>query len=239
MAYTSLEIDELEQKKWLISRIDILHQVLLGSLNAQSQRYANIGQKIISKSTTKRNYCLSALGIALSVLVGVSPIYDIDVNIISYSLAGIFVIGIIVFVIFTRIISKVEEIFEFLENQLLLETEHVSESHGFLTTSMAVLSNITLAHAFNYLRFSALLGFAVLAHNVESINKYSKKFKKYPELKTDLDSLAKNYKPDLELITLYYDSLYKTKTFPPNAFEFLEKTLKPIIDKHESKNKDK
>ena len=204
MAYTSSGIDELEQKKWLILRIDILHQVSLGSLNAQSQRYANIGQKIISKSTTKRNYYLSALGIALTVLVGVSPIYDIDVNIISYFLVGIFVIGIIVFArFFNWVISKVEEIFEFLENQLLLEIEYVSESHGFLTTSMAVLSNITLTQAFNYLRFSALLGYAVMVHDAESINKYSKKLKKYPELKTDLDALAKYYKPSLEFIPLH------------------------------------
>jgi len=233
--YNPAGTDELEQKKWLISRIDMLHQTTIQELKAGSQKYENLGQKIIAISKTRRNYYLSALGIALTVLVGVNPIYNIDVNVFSFLLIGIFVLGIIIFGIYNWVISKVENIFNFLEDQILGELGNVSESHGFLITSMSIISNVTLQQAFNYLTFSILLNYAVMIHLSKAIKTHAKEYKKIPAFKRDLDAIAKNYRPNVDLLPSYYGRLDTTQKLPKNLMEFIEKNIKPIIEKAKTK----
>jgi hypothetical protein len=56
-------------------------------------------------------------------------------------------------------------------------------------------------------------------------------YKKYPEFKKDIDALAKYYEPNLELMSSYYERLDRTQKLSPNLIEFIEKNLKPIIEK--------
>lgn len=222
---------DIEQKKWLISRIDMLHQTLIQELKDESHRYENLGQKIISESKTRRNYYLSALGIALTVLVGVNPIYDIDVYLFSFLLIGIFILGLIIFAVYNWAISKVEKIFNFLDDQIYEQLGNLSESHGFLITSMSILSNVTLQQASNFQTFSILLYYSVMIHISNALKRHAKEYQKYPEIKRDIDTIAKSHKPSLKLIPFYYERLDTTQIFPENLILFIEKTLKPIIEK--------
>lgn len=236
--YNQTNTDDLEQKKWLISRIDLLHQTIIQELKSESSRYENLGQKILSTSKTRRNYYLSALGIALTVLVGVNPVYDIDVNLFSFLLIGIFVLGLIIFAIYSWAISKVEKIFNFLEDQILEELGNLAESQGFLITSMSILSNVTLQQANNFQTFSILLHYSVMIHLSKAIKKHANEYKNYPEFKRDIDDIAKSYQPSNELVSVYFERLDTTQHLPKNLIEFIEKNLKPIIDKQKSKNKE-
>lgn len=227
----SNSVSDIEQKKWLISRIDLLHQAIINELRAESSRYENLGQKILSASKTRRNYYLSALGIALTVLVGVNPIYNLDVNLFSFLLIGIFVLGLIIFAIYNWINSRVEKIFNFLEDQILEELANLAESQGFLITSMSVLSNVTLQQAYNFQTFSILLYYSVMIHLSKAIKKHAKEYKNYPEFKRDIDAIAKSHQPSIELIPVYYERFDATQHLPKNLIEFIEKNLKPIIEK--------
>ena len=228
-------MNELEEKKWLISRLDLLHHSIIEEFKVQSNRCEKFEQKITSSYVSMRNYCLSALGIFLTVFVGVNPIYNINMNIFSSILIGISVIGIIIFCIFSLIISKNKKVFDFFHVNFLEAISLYSFSHGFMITNMAILDNVTIKQALNYYTFSIVLNYAVFNKISKSSKKYAKKYRKCSVLKEMIVALSKVYEIDDIIVLPLYEKLDKKESLPVNILEFIEKNLKSVITQNKSK----
>ncbi|HEV2193640.1 MAG TPA: hypothetical protein VGR54_08505 [Nitrosopumilaceae archaeon] len=64
-------IGELEEKKWLISRIDLYHKTTIEVLQNELKKYESAFDKAISDFKINRNFILSGLGVGLSIIIGV------------------------------------------------------------------------------------------------------------------------------------------------------------------------
>ena len=227
-------MNDQEEKKWLISRIDLFYHVIIEEFKTQSNKCEKIEQKITSLYTSKRNYCLSVLGILLTVLISVNPIYNIDVNIFSYILIGIFVSGVIIFCISSWFISKNKEICDFFHNNFLEAISLYSSSHGFMITNMAMLVDVTMKQAINYFIFSNVLHYVVCNKISKSSKEYAETYRKYPDLRKEIELVSEMYNVDHNTMSQLYEKLDKNEFLPTNILKYIEENLKSTITKNKS-----
>ena len=62
----------------LISRIDLLHQTIKEELQLMGKRFDEIGKEEINRVKGRRNNVLSALGVALTILLGLHSVKPLD-----------------------------------------------------------------------------------------------------------------------------------------------------------------
>ncbi len=104
-------IDELEEKKWLISRIDLHHKILREELANDLKKYETGGDKAISKLRGRRNNILSVLGVILTVVLGINSTYPMGQIPFFGILTALGVIGLLVIALFNWLIRIIEDVF--------------------------------------------------------------------------------------------------------------------------------
>lgn len=220
----STGINELEEKKWLISRIDLYHKNTIDVLQNDLRKYENVFEKAISDFKINRNFILSGLGIVLSIIVGIipNPLSQWFFFIIPL-VFGIISLGIIVFF---YIIIRISE--SVLEPFTLIYTNNIGtllHSQSYIITRATKLSRVTLDFVSNYHVFTMLLIIAISISSEKTLKQFAKKYSKVHPIKTAFLREAKNYQIDTNLIPQYYQQLNRSYDVPKELLEFVDETL--------------
>jgi len=218
-------IDELEEKKWLISRIDLYHKNTIDVLQNELRKYEKVFEKTISDFKINRNFILSGLGIVLSVVVGIIP------NPLTQWFFFIIplVFGIVAFtiIVFFYLIIKISE--SVLEPFTQIYTDNIGtllHSQSYIITRATTLSKVTLDFVSNYHIFTMLLTVAISISSEKTLKQFAKKYSKVHVIKTAFLREAKNYKIDTSIIPKLYPRLNRSYDVPKELLEFVDETLK-------------
>ena len=74
----SKSMDDIEEKKWLISRIDLFHKSLIDGFQNDISKYENEAEKALSTLRRKRGYALSVIGVILTILLGIIRVEPVE-----------------------------------------------------------------------------------------------------------------------------------------------------------------
>lgn len=218
-------IDELEEKKWLISRIDLYHKTIIEEFQNTMSKYENAGKQAISKIQSHRRYALSGLGVFLTVLLGYSSVYHMEQWIFFSFLTGLGLSGLIVIIFFNWLIGIVENIFAKLTEIFTEDIGNLGFSHGYMITSMAKLSKISLQFIENYFVFSILLTFTISIRTSKLLEHLAKHYSNISQIKSELMDEAKSYEEQNEYIPQYYERLDRSQKMPSGLLKIVDETL--------------
>ena len=220
----SKSIQELEQIKWAVSRIDLYHKFMIDNIESSNRIFENAGEKILRRVKDSSIIVYSILGVALTVLFGINSTYTIAENNFYIYLSIIFGVGIITFIISNLILSFFDRAFSFLTNITNGERNYVANSQAHVVTHFVNLLSIDLRVVENYYNFTHLLAIAVIVNLTDTIDKNTDKSIEW--LKKELGSDIKEAKKFAEYVPEYYNKLDKNYSFPEESFNFMEKSLK-------------
>ena len=229
-------MDELEKTKWMISRVDLLHKCVIETFTNDNKKYENEANKTISKLKEWRNYFISPIGVGLTVLLGITPVFNFDFwtfFIILISLAGI---GFVIFIFFTWLVGKIEQIYTEIDFIFNYSVGWFQMSNGFFITVVSDLTKVSFEGVNNYRIFTHLLLGAVLLIISNKFKKLSIDFRAFRNFKEFLESESKSYTKNIDLMSMYFQQFDKTKTrIHEELLEFVEETLKEYKPKDEIK----
>jgi hypothetical protein len=221
--------NELEQKKWLVSRIDNTAKLLHEELMVFEKRFDGISQKNYEQIISKRNEFWTALGAILSILVGLNTNLA-PVNIL-YILIGITLgSGVIVYFLANWIISKSMRVFDPIQDQLISAQDKMNQAYGFIISKTLKIIEVKIETLDNYHRFLYVLGVAVRVPIYLT-------FKKYRE-ENQLDDIEKNELLKAEedfrgLILKVFPSEYQLNKdeLPKTLVDYIKNNLELTVEK--------
>lgn len=215
--------NEFEEKKWLISRLDLYHK---NSINVKENELKEIeaeAEKIFSRFRGYRNNILSGLGVVLTVILGIFSAYQINQWIFYEILSILGVIGLSTIIIFNYITSKFES--TYLSVVKIYNGGVVRDlfSQGFLISGGANLSTITISYLKNYFLFISLLIYANNISTLTLLEELVTKYKRFPHIKSFLMSrMVPRF--EAEQIKKAYET-FDDQYMPDELMEFIEDIL--------------
>lgn len=224
-------ISELEKTKWMISRIDMLHKNLADAFTSDMKTYETTANKSISKIKEWRNYLLSPIGAGLAVLIGSTTVYNFDLWVFTTILSILAVIGLIIFVIFTKLASIVENVYSEIEIMLTDGIGNLVTSQGFITSVVADLSITNFENIKNYFVFSQILICAVMYSLSNQLKELAEKYRILKDFKNFLEEQSQIYRKDIDHVTIYFQVFDRTKLLHPELLKFVDETLKDFKPK--------
>lgn len=224
--------NELEEKKWIISRIDLYQKTLIETFQTDVQKQENNHREAISQIKSYRNYGLSFLGIVLTVLLGINPFYPIEQWIFFLSLIILGLIGLVVIIVFSALTRIIDYVFTNIIEVLNDSIADLVLAHSYMINRAAFLSNITTQYASNYFNFIHSLSGAIMIKIAERLIQLSKNFKNSPDLKRRLREEAKTYTKNLNYFGFYYQQLDHSQDLPVELLEFVDKTMNEKFSKY-------
>ena len=111
-------VDIEQEKKWLVSRIELLHKSVLDEYRIIDQLLVNMAKNEIGRVKGRRNNTLTGLGIALTIILGLSTVITIDEVLFFVTMTSIFLIGLVTFVTLNLIMVKEENVFHLIGSTL-------------------------------------------------------------------------------------------------------------------------
>ena len=220
-----LDKDELEKIKWMISRIDLLHENMIGSLIASAKMFESYGEKTISKLKELRGILTAPFIGGIAILFGISESFPIDPALFTWVLIGLVVPVTTIFIIFTKLIGIFENLYANLDEVVNIQIVNLGKSQGFMTTSVADLTIVKYDFVYNYFIFSNLLVSAVMASLSNEFKKLAKQYKKFKDLKLRLEEYAKESGKDLEAVSKYFPLFDSSKFIPKDLLDFVDSSL--------------
>ncbi len=218
-------ISEFEEKKWLISRIDLYHKTMIELFTNELQKFENYSDKVFSSARGYRNNILSGLGVILTVVLGINATYPIGQIMFFSILTTLGVIGLLVIIIF-NIVNRV--LVDLLSSVYAIFNDNVSKlenSQGYIITSVAHIYNAPLQYVDNYFTFTMLLTYSITVYDSKELRKIAKRYSKIPQAKSELLEIAKSLEINLDQIPTIWAKLDSTQPVSPQLLEFVNKTL--------------
>lgn len=217
--------NQLEEIKWLISRLDHYHKLMSESLRDVTQTYETAGTKANSALRGTRNNLLSAAGIAITILLGVNSVYTVEAWQFYSILIPILVAGLAIYIIFNLAIRAIEDLFISLVNVVREQEFYLSHSSGYITTSVAILSKVKYEYVYNYQIFIFLLTSAMMLSIAKELRKIARKYGIRKDIKSVLIKEAKSYEGNTDFIPKYYQLLDRSQNVPEPLMKFIDSTL--------------
>ena len=218
-------IDELEEKKWLISRIDLYHKTIIEEFQNDRSGYEYEEEQSVSKLRSYRSYVLSGLGVFLTVILGYNSVYPMQQWIFFTFLTGLGVSGLIVIIFYNWLMRLFESVYAQIIEILTDDIGNLGFSHGYMITSMSKLSESSLQFVQNYLVFSILLTFAISVRTSKSFKQLAKEYSKFPQIESSLLDFAKIYDEQNEYIPQYCERLDRSQKMPSGLLKIIDETL--------------
>ena len=217
--------DEIKQKKWIILRIDLLHETLIKSWDSSAKHFQNDGNKVVSTLKEWRNISLSSIVGILTIFLAYNSAYTTDPWIFFTGISILIIIIVILFIIFTKLITGFENLFTSIDSLFQDGIGNLSQSSGFVTSRGAFLLETNYNYWRNYFNFTHLLLFATMVNLAKGFRKLSKQYSIFPDLKNRLKNEAKSYEANLHLIPEYYSKFDQTINLPTELLDYVNKSL--------------
>jgi len=123
---------ENKEKEWVVLRLLDLHSNLHEDLDNEIERVKVMFDKLDNDITTKRNYYLSGAGVGLTILIGFLSTNQIGIELFQKLFLVDIIIGITVFICFSRILNYYNGLAKPILNEYLTMREKILYSKGFL-----------------------------------------------------------------------------------------------------------
>lgn len=221
-------IDELERTKWMISRIDLFHDTFIEQLDEMEKGYDKLSDSISSSLKESRNYILSGIGIALSILFGYNYTYPLEQWLFFIILIPLLSIGFFIFIIMNWLDGQIRNIFSDLSLMVKEQATNVLHSKGYSITNVAKIENVTYDYAENYLMFMVLLTSAISVKMSKHLKGLAKKYFYLKDVKKALESESKTYEQQINEVVIRgtFDKLNRSFALPEKLINFVDENLK-------------
>ena len=226
-------MDDVEKFKWLVSRMDMFHDVFGEQISDMDKRIEKYSEIASSKLKETRNYVLSAIGIFLTILFGYVTSFPLEQWIFYLILGILSATGFTIFIIINWLTKNIENVYADLS--LITRTQHATllTSKGHLTLSVAKLEVIEYKYVENYLIFVLLLTASIMLQFSKDYHKISKKYPYLRDMKQSLEIESKKYRAGINErhIILGLEKLDRSQNLPVDVLKFIEKTLEKYKEK--------
>ena len=148
---------DIEKNKWLVSRIDAIHDYLFERIQISLKNINDEIHSYNSNLTVKRNSVLTALGVALSITLGIQAIDQIDNSLFYSILTAIIIIGLIDVMIVHYIKTAIEKIIGHVGTEYYINQYQIDFSKGHFLHMTNDLSALDIEFLENYFKFINLL----------------------------------------------------------------------------------
>ena len=219
-------MNDAEQAKWMVSRIDLVHKNSIEYLLSSAKQIENEIDKIIKKKKEMRSYLLTPVGIALTVLIGSTPVFNLGAEYFLFILCILVGAGASVFLISIKVINTVENITLSTLSVQRKAIFYLMESYGFITSSCFDLSQLDHGNLRNYMVFTHLLGSAVMSSYSQHVKKLSYRHDKFSDLGKAVEEDLKKIEPNTDTIQKLFSVFDRTKPLPSGPLKFLENELR-------------
>ncbi|MGQ0606767.1 MAG: hypothetical protein ACT4OD_07480 [Candidatus Nitrosotenuis sp.] len=221
-------IEENEKIKWMVSRVDLAHDLFIKELAEMEKGYEKLSDNSSSSIKEIRNYILSGIGIALSILFGYNSTYPLEQWIFFVILIPLLAIGFFIFIIMNWIDGQIRNIFSDLSLMVKEQTNNLLHSKGYSITNVAKIENVTYEYAENYLMFLVLLSAATFAKMSKDLKLLARKYFYLKDVKKALEREAKTYEQQIseEAIRNAFDKLNRSFALPEKLMNFIDENLK-------------
>lgn len=182
--------NNIEQKKWMVSRIDLYHKLMAESIEVSRISFGNLLTKKLKVVKGFRNGIFAILGIVLTIILSLNATEPGLENFYVF-LAIISVVGLVTYLISYLLNLFINAGID-LVNFLVIEQFHeVTYSQGFVSTHFFKINEITEEEIDNYMNFTQLLALAVLVNYANEIQNFKDVKIEWLKnmLKTELDEI--------------------------------------------------
>lgn len=228
--------NQLEEKKWIISRIDLFHQTMITLFDNDLKKYESLSDKAIAETRNKRNIILTVVGLVLTVFLGYNGSYPVGELGFFTIIAVLGIIGFIVVLFFSFAIKFVEDFFSIFTNIITDIIGKIAISHGYFVTRPVDLMNLSFNFVRNYYFFILLLNSATRITTAKSLRELSKKYSRIKGVQEALLDEAKGYEKGSEFIPTYFSRFDRTQDVPPELLQFVDDSLAHYKPKDKSNN---
>ena len=181
-------MSEIEEKQWVVSRLDALHHTTFDELQLSREDFADISREETSNIRGVLRTYLSACTVILAVLVG---LYSSDLShtkllevssssSITYGslfwtlLLGVTILAISVFAVANYTIRKITIMFNNIGNSIVHAQENLNHNYGYLIKNTVWLKDVSIDSLKNYYDFMLLLSTIVYIPFTQSLNEGAK-----------------------------------------------------------------
>lgn len=217
-----------EDKKWIISRIDLYHKTLIDAIETMQTKYENVASQSSTETKDIRNIILTGFGIFLTIFLGYSSLYPYESWIFFIILIPVVIVALILFLIFNWLNSTVGKFMSDISIIIQNQEYYLQHSHGYVTTRVAFLDKISPEFLTNYYLFVAVLTNAVFASLASEYRRLAKEYSAMKDLKTPILNTAKEYENQLMYVKESYSKL-DMSNLPPQLVTYVEKALKKYL----------
>lgn len=226
-------MSDIENIKWTVSRIDMIHDIFGEQILDLELRYEKYSETTSSQLKEKRNYILSGVGICLTILFGYATAYPLEQWLFHLILGILSAIGFVSFIFINWVTGQMENIFADLV--ITTRNQHITllKSKAHITASVARLENTNYRYVDNYLVFVALLTASILLQFSKDFHTLSNKYFYLREFKQYLEAESKMFKDSIDekQVIFGFNKLDRTQNIPNDLLEFIDKTLEKYNEK--------
>lgn len=216
------EDKEIENCKFMVGRIDLLHDSLIEDIRIRQGRISDINKDLISSMRGKRNNLLTAFGITLTIILGIQSINS-DNNFWSFfSMFTILGLGLVVFVIYNYYVWKIEDVFSQFEIVLYEAEGMINKSKGFFIGETKNIELLDYVFLENYYTFTTILGGLVWIPLIKAVHNIQKTKHFDPRIKEDLLKHAKIVMSDMTDLPSHYQRVDTKQKLSSNVLKFVK-----------------
>ena len=212
-------MNENEQKKWLIARIDRIHETVSEQVSSMEHRFDKLGEKEISRLKGRRNDVLYILGLILAIVIAIHQSSE-EIDLIWLIITFVFIILGFLF-LFNAFISLTDGFFHYFMKQFAISRGTVSHSSAYFTVHTSDLEKTKMEFLNNFSEFARnISSISLIPVLIALVEGSQKKW-----LKGDVkDELNENIEPLIGLIEAGkrgYLEMVKTN-FPKNLVDYFD-----------------
>lgn len=162
MDYGDLKFMSLvDESKWLINRIDTMSNALRDELTTGLSRYDEMGKNETKRLRGRRNNILTALGIGITIVLGIYTVDKLEESIFYSVLFGLLILGLGIYIFFNFFVLKMENFFVLLHNAILQSETQIAFSQGYFISQTANPQILTYEQLWNWFVMTQALGGAM------------------------------------------------------------------------------
>jgi len=225
---------EIEEKQWIVSRLDVLHKTAFDELQMSKEAFAKERLEEIAVLTGRRNNFISGVVIFVTILIGLYETQWIDRGYFLALIIGDIIAGIFVFTIMNRLIRIVASAYVPIENSLVHAQEKLNHNYGFVIQRTKTLSSISVETWNNYFDFMGLLTAIVLIPMYMTLNERRKLNFLNSEIKKSFATASEQLEGGIISSIPLFDGL-DTALFPTLLLQYVTEAISTYRD-YKTKN---
>lgn len=214
----------MDEKQWLVSRLDAAHEIIFGELKLSKDDFIRIREEIIEDFRSKRNMILSVVIFTLVLFTGLYETHWINESVFLGIFIPDLILGLGVFLILDEFINFNSNAFIHVENSIIQAQQNLNHNYGFLIEKTLDLNQITMSVLHDYTNCMAVLSGIIIIPFGNALKESSKYKFLVPYYRRNFIDSAKSFEKTIDVSISLFANL-KKENIPLPILEYVQKTM--------------